>query len=216
MRKAIFALILFGMIVSSCKKEESGPGDRPYVLHYAYVQGTVIDSVTGSPLTGARIYFEQEPFYYLKDTTNGSGMYVCSYFWVTGGGHDGPAGAGRPDDSTDFFVSVSGINGTSNVLRFKAALLVENDTLLMQDILAKPNAYISAHVKDVSPLASSPLNLSWYPILEGISSVQYPTGADTIAIRTICPGFKTYMRYNGLMDSVIVGPGDTAFVDVFY
>jgi hypothetical protein len=108
------------------------------------------------------------------------------------------------------------MNGTSNVLKFKAAVLIENDTLLLQDIVAKPNAYISTHVKDVSPLATSQLGLGWDPIIEGTGSVQYPPGTDTIAIRTICPGLKTYLLYNGLKDSVTVGPGDTAFVDVFY
>lgn len=224
MRKTLFCFLLSVTIFSSCKKEEEQGCTNDcgtVTTHYAYVKGFVVDSITGTPISNAVVFCTNNAFSanynsFGTDTTDLNGAYTRTIVWYEG--HSLSSGSlSRPANSTDLYVN-SYSNNACNFLKFKWGQLIENDTIMLPLISAKPYAYVSTHIKEVLPVSSG-IYLYWsqYPIYGGAISVLYPANSDTVVTRQICPNLMTYISWSGgNYDSVFVNSGDTAFVNVFY
>lgn len=221
MRKILFYSLLFVALFSSCKKEKEGgdPHASTLTMHYSYVKGFVFDSVTGTPLPGALIYQSESPFASgfvntgSVDTTDVNGAYTRRIFWLEGYSLSTGSTA-RPNDAINIYMN-SFTTSESNFGQLTWGDLVEDDTINLPTIMAKPYAYVTTHVKEVLPVSSG-IYLYWYHAV-GVLSVLYPANSDTVVTRQICPNLKTYLYWSGSgSDSVIVNSGDTTFVNVFY
>ena len=222
MGKMCFTLLVSILLFSSCKKEEDDcPKCGVVTTHYAYVKGIVIDSTTGLPLPNAIVYSSRYVFSSGDssgpgiDTTDINGAYTRGIIWYVGRSLSSGL-LSRPEDSTDIYIN-SYSNNSCNFLKFKWGQLIENDTITLPTILAKPYAYVSSHIKDILP-ESYGIYLYWspYPKYGGTPAVLFNANSDTVVTRQVCPNLKTYVSWAYGVDSVFVNSGDTAFVNVFY
>jgi hypothetical protein len=220
LKRIIFVFMLFGIVVSCKKNESNDPDDVTTATpHYAYVKGIVVDSATGIPMANAAIYANDWQFYeslgqYIINSTDISGMYTQQIMWYVGDlNHNGTTVSGRPDDSTDIFILAFRNEGYGFV-KFKAAFLIENDTIILPAVYTKPIGYISTHIKNITggPTQSS---LQWHYII-GHEDNFYYSFTDTIIVWKAYPDLKTYFSWVITNDSVVVSPNDTAFLDLFY
>ena len=226
MEKVCLTLLVAVLLFSSCKKEENDcpKCGTPVTTHYAYVRGIVLDSITGNPVMNAKLYHSYSPFSDGSglattssiDSTDVNGMYTTRVFWYVGDlWQNGTTQSSKPGDSTDVFINVY-TNNSCRSLKFKGALLIENDTAILPNIYLKPFGYVCTHIKDVLP-SSFGIYLYWYKLL-GKSTVNYndyyPT--DTIIYHGAIPGVEGKITWGLNTQFVNVMPGDTAFVDAFY
>lgn len=222
MRKVFFLFVVIISIFSSCKKEEENgcPKDcRGVITHYGYVKGIIVDSVSALPLPNAIVYLSEGAFSSGfnnpvggVDTTDANGAYTRTIVWYTGRSLSS-GNLSRPSDSADVFIN-SHTSTVCNFIKFKWWQVIENDTISVSTISAKPYAYVTTHVKEVLPVSFG-IYLYWNHAV-GPSPVLYPANSNTIVTRQICPNLKTFISWSGNNDSVFVNSGDTAFVNVFY
>ncbi|MCW3071830.1 MAG: hypothetical protein JWO44_1720 [Bacteroidetes bacterium] len=225
----LFLLLLVGF--EACKKEEEyrdQDGNGLVMLPYAhaYFRSVVVDSVTGVPVPGASIYMWSTPYTGLGGNsgvvTNGSGTFVTEMSW----GGD-PRYHHRPPDNADLYVQACS-DSKYGFLKFKAGLLVENDTIDLPNTLANSIGYVNLHIKDTSGFVSGACNVSaQYLILPATGyNFNFPSGNsfDTTVIwkaypnrsvRIGWPGLSGYPSAGGVLN-VFVNPNDTSYVNVFY
>ncbi|MCX6294682.1 MAG: hypothetical protein NTX97_01220 [Bacteroidetes bacterium] len=219
MRKIFFYFLISAAIFSSCKKEKDGCpkcGAGMY-MHFAYVKGYVLDSITGMPIVNAKVYDSDWPFkgYSLSpnDSTDATGMYVRKVGWWEGTPYGDGWETGKPADSADVYVNAY----TGNIcgfFKFKGYQLIENDTITISNINSVEDGYITMHIKDIVG-GPSMTDLHWYYVVGGNNFKTYDTNTDTLVTFKVCPYQKIIYTFYG-EDSATVNSGDTAFVDVFY
>jgi hypothetical protein len=226
MKRFLYSGFVVVMVLSSCKKEdERNPHSGHVTEHFAYVKGIVIDSLSGSPVPGALVYYTNEAFSsglnggLYKDTADIAGQYTTTIHWYSGNVYDGPYEDDRPADSSDVYLTVVGAGNTCGFVKFKGALIIENDTIILPVAFVKPYAYISVHLSDTLPMISSTGYLDWYNTVNGNEDAYCIPGGDTVVVKAVCAGLKTNLHGSDSIpfdDSLVVGSGDTAFVNVFY
>ena len=210
------ALIFFSLTIflSACKKDEYSDPHPPdnVVTHYAYVQGVVLDSVSGVPVSNAQIFCSSSDLGF--DSTDINGIYTVRLKWYTGVVHQGTEHLERPNDTTDFHAD--GL--TSNKYGYVIAdwgILIENDTITLPAIYIRTLGFITTHIKDAYSPANY-LHLSWNKLVNGEDQdVYFHPGTDTTITWKAYPNSKTYYTWTS-NDSITVGSGDTTFLNLYY
>ena len=223
MRKVFLFFVLAATVISSCKKEEDS-GDPDHggnaSTHYAYVRGVILDSVTGNPIANANLYDSDGPFSHGEviptDGSDVNGEYIRKIFWYVGDlDHNGTTVSSKPSDSTDIYISAYS-NNSCGFVKIKGWQIIENDTLVATNILFRPAAYITTHIKDTTAAVYNG-SLNWFYVI-GPTFALYPRDLDTTITWRTYPYRKVHYTLNGtfLQDSIAVNSGDTAFVNLFY
>ena len=220
MRKIYFFFLFALTIFSSCRKEKEGNAHPPdnVVTHYAYVKGFVIDSLSGLPVSHAGVFATDgkilyDDFMTPYDSTKTSGSYTVRVYWYTGTAYEGTVTLERPGPTTVLYIDGFSSNKYGYV-KINWGALTENDTIVVPNILVNKVGYISTHVKDVSTPANY-LHLSWEYVIGNKQEEYFPANSDTTVIWKVYPNVKT--RYVWTVgDSVIVGSGDTTYLNLYY
>jgi hypothetical protein len=222
-KKIIFFL---GIVVTytSCKKEEDSgctPMCGTVTAHYAYVMGSVIDSLTGNPEPQVIIYPTSDyssrvaVYNQFLDTADANGIYTATIRWYSGNFYGGSYQDGKPADSADIYIDAVGLN-SSGLIKIKGYQLIENDTVPIAVLYVIPCGYIGTHIKDTL-LSSYGIGVNWQ-FASGPTTFQYDDyyPADTMIFHKTIRGLAGKISWGTYSQTVIVNSADTAFVDVFY
>ena len=220
-----YFIIIFSFCLTSCiKKEEDTP---VYPNYSAYFRSTVIDSITGFPISNAQVGFgyPNNGWPSVSTTSNANGKYKMCESW----GGDPRIGSYRPTDSTDIYVEAY-TNNRFGYVKFKAAKLIVNDTITIPNTYLKPVGYIKAHIKDTSSVNidgnQMSLNYHWLMTPNFCTVFYKPYGqiVDTIVYWKAFPNSnvafdclynKSQISHDDV-SNVHVNSGDTSSVNIFY
>ncbi len=215
--KVTLFFIFLSLLISSCKKEEeqnpNTHGDSK--MTYYDLQGTVFDSLTGMPDSGAIVYLNAINDF--PDTANSAGHYSFRIASMTG----------PPHGDIDVLAIT---NNKAGKLTFPGSSLVSGGSITLPSLYIVPKGYIKTHIIDTTQTSLVSINYRFNnsTLPYNSNSFQIVETPGNYADSTIIiPAFANadgwlnwYYTRNSIThnvdSSIYIRPGDTTFIDFFY
>ena len=223
MRSRLYYIIIFCFSLTSCIKEKE---DTPtYPVYNAYIRSTVIDSITGLPLSNAKVGFVTQPnveLPYNPVTSHTNGKYNVCESW----GGDPRMLDGRPSDSTDLYIGAY-TNNRYGYIKFKAAKLIVNDTITIPNTYLIPFGYVKAHIKDTTGTSIFDMNINYTNLIYVPLTIFWNQNGHIVDTTITWKAYSNsnvtinclYSKFSiGHTDTynIHVNEGDTSSVNLFY